>query len=102
MSRRLRIDDLAGLAVPSQPALPAEGSRIASVLRPVDAAGDRNVAQLGLVDATGGTPRRLTAGPADTAPTWSPDGRRLAFLRDGQLTVVDAGGGEPAQLTELP
>jgi dipeptidyl aminopeptidase/acylaminoacyl peptidase/CubicO group peptidase (beta-lactamase class C family) len=102
MSRRLRIDDLAELAVPSQPALTADGSRIAYVLRTSDAAGDRNVDQLWLVDATGGTPRRLTSGPADTAPAWSPDGRRLAFLRDGQLTVVDAGGGEPEQLTELP
>ena len=50
----------------------------------------------------GGTPRRLTAGPADAAPAWSPDGSRLAFLREGQVHVLAADGGEPEKVTDLP
>ncbi|MDN3354438.1 serine hydrolase [Actinomadura sp. DC4] len=102
MSRRLRIEDLTGLAVPSQPVLSADGGRIAYVLRTLDADGDRAVDELWLVGTDGGTPRRLTSGPADTAPAWSPDGRRLAFLRDGQVAVLDAGGGEPERVIDLP
>ncbi|CRK61998.1 Beta-lactamase [Alloactinosynnema sp. L-07] len=102
MSRHLRIDDLVDLAVPSQPALSADGSRIAYVLRTLDARRDRAVDQLWLVPTEGGVPRRLTAGPDDTAPAWSPDGDRLAFLRDGQVMVLDAAGGELERVTDLP
>ena len=36
-----------------------------------------------IVDAAGGTPRRLTRTPGslETAPVWSPDGSRIAFAR---------------------
>src|SRR5262249_5247014 len=51
-------------------------------------------------------PRRLTRGPTDSSPAWSPDAASLAFLRaaDGpaQLWLLPAGGGEPEQLTTLP
>ncbi|GII75252.1 serine hydrolase [Sphaerisporangium rufum] len=102
MSRRPRIDDLTALAVPSQPALSPDGSRVAYVLRTMDAGRDRAVEELWLAGTGGDAPRRLTPGPADTAPAWSPDGRRLAFLRDGQVAVLDAGGGEPERVTDLP
>lgn len=31
-------------------------------------------------------------------PSWSPDGRQIAFLRGFQLFVIDAGGGEPRRV----
>ena len=102
MTRRTRIEDLTDLAVPSQPALSPDGSRIAYVLRTQDADRDRPVDELWLVTTDGATPRRLTRGPDDTTPSWSPDGRRLAFVRNGQLAVLDTAGGEPEQLTDLP
>ncbi|GAA0239836.1 serine hydrolase [Cryptosporangium japonicum] len=94
--------NIADVVVPSQPALSADGTLVAYVLRTIDTEHDRNVDQLWLVGTDGGTPRRLTNGPADTAPSWAPDGRRLAFLRDGQLAVLDLDGGEPERLTDLP
>src|SRR5256885_9738953 len=60
---------------------------------------------VGLV-APGGRspPRRITSGPHDGAPRWSPDGATLAFLRptDGhtQLYLLSLAGGEAQQLTE--
>ena len=102
MTRRLKIDDLTDLAVPSQPALSPDGDRVVYVLRTLDAAEDRNVDQLWTVPTSGGTPRRLTTGNADTSPAWSPDGSRIAFVRDGQIHLLATDGGEPEQVTDLP
>jgi len=97
-----RIEDLTDLTVPSQPALSPDGNRIAYVLRTLDADQDRNVDELWLVDTSGGEPRRISSGPSDVAPAWSPDGRLLAFLHDGQVAVLESGGGVLRQLTDLP
>lgn len=106
MTRRQRIDDLTLFAVPEQPALAPGGTLIAYVLRTCDTAADRTVRALWRVGARDGEPRRLTRGPDDSAPAWSPDGTRLAFLRaaDGppQIWVLPADGGEAEQLTALP
>jgi Tol biopolymer transport system component len=42
--------------------------------------------------ADGSGDRRLTRGPKDAAPAWSPDGARLSFVRDGNLHVIRATG----------
>lgn len=106
MTRRQRIDDLAALAVPEQPALSSDASQIVYVLRTSDVDADRNVRSLWRVGARTGEPRQLTRGQADSAPAWSPDATSVAFLRaqDGppQLWLLPAGGGEAEQLTTLP
>jgi len=57
-----------------------------------------------VADADGGNPRRLTKHPADDlSPTWSPDGRRIAFVsnRAGspQIYVMNADGSDARRLT---
>jgi Tol biopolymer transport system component len=61
----------------------------------------------------GGTPRQLTDAPApyrDWYPSWSPDGRNIAFVRmetpkdwtgagEGSIYVIPAGGGEPRRIS---
>ncbi|HWH00022.1 MAG TPA: hypothetical protein VNV66_12040 [Pilimelia sp.] len=43
--------------------------------------------------------RRLTTGGGHARPRWSPDGRRIAYLRGGRLWVMGADGDGKRQLT---
>ena len=51
MTRRMRIDDLTALAVPSQPALSPDGSASSTCCAPSTTRSDRNVDQLWTVAA---------------------------------------------------
>jgi len=63
-----------------------DGRRLVAVRR------DGEFAELWILDAAGGTARRLTAGHDDLAARWSPDGRRVAFVRDGDVWTVALDG----------
>jgi dipeptidyl aminopeptidase/acylaminoacyl peptidase/CubicO group peptidase (beta-lactamase class C family) len=106
VTRRQRIEDLTAFAVPQQPALSPDGSRIAYVLRTSDVDADRDGRALWWVGTHSGEPERLTRGDDDSAPAWSPDGTTIAFLRaeDGpaQVWLLPVTGGEPRRLTSLP
>lgn len=63
--------------------------------------------QIFVVNTDGTGLRRLTSPPGDSeGPTWSPDGRRLLFVRsrgdDTQIYTIGAGGGDLRRLTAPP
>jgi dipeptidyl aminopeptidase/acylaminoacyl peptidase len=101
----MRPEHLDHLRSASAPSLTPDGAlAVAAVSRP-DTATDRYLSALWVVPTDGSPARRLTRGPADSAPEVSPDGRWVAFLRAPdkgapQLAVVGLGGGEPVVLTD--
>ncbi len=105
--RAVSDSDLFAFRWVASPQISPDGRHAAYVLVTANAKHDGYETSLWLVGTDGAsTPRRLTAGPKDGAPRWSPDGTTLAFLRpkDGhsQLYLLPLTGGEAQQLSDLP
>ncbi|HJZ69678.1 MAG TPA: S9 family peptidase [Blastocatellia bacterium] len=95
----------------ADPQISPDGSRIVFVREWVNQKADRYDTSLWIVPIDGGAARQLTAGPRDTSPRWSPDGKMLAFIRSGerdgkpqpaQIWLLSLDGGEAQQLTDSP
>ncbi len=82
-----------------------DGRRVAFVVSRMDLTEDRYLRTIWVWD--GAQAAAFTDGLADTAPRWSPDGSKLAFLRGDekgerpQVAVMAAEGGECVVLTDL-
>lgn len=105
--RRFGPDDLARLRFVQAADLSPDGTRVVYALTEVDVEADADRTGLWLLDVESGSARRLTAGTGtDSRPTWSPDGRRVAFLshRTGkpQVHVIAVDSDEAHQVTRLP
>jgi len=98
--------DLARLRVPGVPALSPDGRHAVVAVTRLDLDDDEYRSRLWLLPTDGSAPPRpITQGDRDTAPSWSPDGRWLAFLRAEsggrpQLHVMPADAGEPRPVTD--
>ncbi len=99
----------------ADPQISPDGSTVAFVRVVVNEKDDRYetsvfVVPAGVAGGPAAAPRRITSGIRDVTPRWSPDGRRLAFVRstekDGktqpsQIYVLDMDGGEARPLTDV-
>jgi dipeptidyl aminopeptidase/acylaminoacyl peptidase len=90
----------------ADPQISPDGTLVAYGHTDVDLDGGTRNSDVWIVPVAGGEPRRLTSHPkSDTAPRFSPDGKRVAFLstREGtpQVFVLDLGGGEARKVTAL-
>ncbi|HEX2221712.1 MAG TPA: hypothetical protein VHK06_04240, partial [Candidatus Limnocylindria bacterium] len=96
MPRAPRPEDLYDLRVPTDLRISPDGRWVAFSVKAVAPNKDGYRSAIWLAPVDGSAPaRQLTAGAkSDTAPRWSPDGRRLAFLSD-RAAVLQAGGGGP-------
>src|SRR2546421_4963943 len=68
----------------ADPQISPDGSRVVFVRVWVNQKADRYDTALWVVSASSGQARQLTAGPRDSTPRWSPDGRQLAFVRSAE------------------
>ena len=95
----------------ADPQIAPDGSTIPYVRVTVNEKENRYETSLFTVGTTGAeAARRLTSNVRDTMPRWSPDGRRIAFVRSiekdgkpqpGQVYLLDMNGGEAYPLTRI-
>jgi len=95
----------------ADPQISPDGSAVVFVQVTVNEKENRYETALFAVPTNGANPpRRITSGIRDSSPRWSPDGKRLAFVRaiekDGkvqpaQLYLLDMAGGEARAITSL-
>ena len=69
-----------------------------------DGVGDGKQFDIAVIDANGGIPRNLTNHPGeDACPTWSPDGKQIAFYSSGRIGigifVMNSDGSNQRRLT---
>ncbi|MFI6394390.1 S9 family peptidase [Nonomuraea sp. NPDC050540] len=104
----MKPSDISLVQVLGTPAVSPDGRHaVVAVTRP-DLEADAYRGGLWVVPTDGSErARRLTHGPLDSAPVYSPDGVWLAFLRSGpgvkpQVHVMPVAGGESWRVTEQP
>jgi dipeptidyl aminopeptidase/acylaminoacyl peptidase len=92
------------------PQISPDGATVAFVRVTVNEKDNRYETSIFGVPAPGGALRRLTSGTRDTTARWSPDGKRLAFVRsvdqDGkaqppQIYLMSMEGGEARAITDV-
>jgi dipeptidyl aminopeptidase/acylaminoacyl peptidase len=123
MSRSITIEDLYQFKFLSKPRISPDGERVAFVVTTIDERKYEYRSSIWMVPTAGGEAKRLTGGTGNAhSPSWSPDGRWLAFVsdREGEIPTRDASeqkevgkgkaqvwllptdGGEAYQLTFMP
>ena len=104
--RPLELEDLFRAQRLSDPTPSPDGKWVAYVVAKVNKPENRTESHIWLVLTTGNEARQLTNGPKhDRHPTWSPDGKRLAFESDQggstQIYVIGVDGGEAQPLSSI-
>lgn len=104
MFRPAALEDLYAIAVPTSSSISPDGSRVVYAVKSINRTSDSEISTLWIASTDGLSPAcRLTDGEYDYAPQLSPDGLRVAFLRQvnsiSQLHEIAIGSGEVATLT---
>lgn len=98
----LTFQDFAAVRAVSDPQISPDGRQVLYAVRTTDVAANRRSGRSYVVDAAGGTPRAWPSADVSASEArWSPDGKRIAYVADGQLWVAQADGSGTRKLTSL-
>jgi dipeptidyl aminopeptidase/acylaminoacyl peptidase len=112
--RSITEKDLFNFVWTADPQVSPDGSRVVFTRVVTDEKRTGYETSIWIVATSGGeAPARLTNGKHDAHPRWSPDGRRIAFVRGGekddsgkprppQIAILSLAGGEAHIVTDLP
>src|SRR5215510_5672299 len=101
-TRTYTIEDLLKVRRVADPQISPDGTRVAFTVGDVNYDANRVVNQIYVVSIDGGNPKQLTNGQgSSSAPRWSPDGKKVAFITGSQLWTMDSNGDNKEQITKI-
>ena len=100
--RRFTVDDLLKVRRVADPQVSPKNDFVAYTITDMDKAANHGVTQIYLVPLGGGEPRQLTNDEHSSAsPRWSPNGEKLAFIREDQIWTIDVSNGALKKISNI-
>src|SRR6201988_5341366 len=101
-TRTYTFEDLMKVRRVGDPQISPDGSKVAFTIGDVSFDANRTVTPIYVVPIQGGEPKQLTKEErSSSAPRWSPDGKKIAFLTGSQIWEIDADGDNKEQVTKI-
>jgi dipeptidyl aminopeptidase/acylaminoacyl peptidase len=101
--QKFNIEEMMKVRRVADPRVSPDGKWVAFTIGDVNFDGNRVVNQIYVTSiAGGGEIKRLTSGDkSSSAPRWSPDGKKIAFVTGSQIWVMDSDGDDKQQVTKI-
>lgn len=101
-SRRFTVEDLLKVRRVGNPQISPNGKRVAFTIGEVNWDANKVVNQIYVMSIDGGNMKQLTNGAGSaTAPRWSPEGKRIAYVTGGQIWTMEDDGDHKDQITTI-
>ncbi len=101
-NRTYTIEDLLKVRRVADPQVSPDSSHVAFVIGDVNYEANRVVNQIYVAPINGGHAKQLTNGSSSSsAPRWSPDGKKIAFVTGSQIWTMDRDGNDKEQVTKI-